>query len=49
MAKSFVKVTWAWMTVVEVTVIETAFYVVPVATYITMTNSLCSGCACATH
>ena len=44
----FVEVAWAWMTV-EMTVIYTALHVVPMATYITMTNSLCGGNACATH
>ena len=47
--KSFVKVTWAWTTVVEVTIVETAFYVMLGATHVMTTNSLCCGCACATH
>lgn len=49
MTESFVKVAWAWMTVVEVTVIYTALHVVPVATHVMTTNSLCGGNACATH
>ncbi len=46
--KSLVKVAWAWVTV-EVAVIYTALNVVPAATHVTMTNSLCGGNACATH
>lgn len=45
---SLVKVAWAWVTV-EVAVIYTALNVVPAATHVTMTNSLCGGNACATH
>ena len=45
---SLVKVAWAWVTV-EVTVIYTALHVMPAATHVTMTNSLCGGNACATH
>ena len=45
----FAKVTWAWPTVVEVTVVNATLHVLSVATHIMTTNSLCCGSTCATH